>query len=103
MPPAKGDFDDTFLPVPVKRKKEVFLPPSGCYYRTEAEKQERCFFNYANPIRKNPPDGYLFDSGVGINQLMISEAGPAIRYVSDCRLSPAFVKTMAGKILGLCF
>jgi hypothetical protein len=27
-PPAKGDFDDTLLPVSVKRKNEVFLSPS---------------------------------------------------------------------------
>jgi hypothetical protein len=37
LPPAKDDYDYTLLPVTVKGKKEVFLPPSGCYRRTEAE------------------------------------------------------------------
>jgi hypothetical protein len=35
-PPSKGNFHYTPVPVSVKGKKEVFLPPSGCYRRDEA-------------------------------------------------------------------
>jgi len=41
LPPTKGDLDDTIAPVSVKRKKEVFLPPSGCHNSTQAEKEKR--------------------------------------------------------------
>jgi hypothetical protein len=40
-PLAKGGFDDTLVPVSVKRKKEVYLPPSGRHNSTQAEKQKR--------------------------------------------------------------